>query len=243
MPEAPRTSLTRTGDARPTAPAMDAVQPEPRVFRPLPEGASIEQLVHAYQEQAAAYATVAFALSHRLPSIETKLDNLGRDLHADRKERKELERDVAEIADELRKLTGRVGSLESAAALARADLPPMRAETKSSHDLAKHVSKDVVAALQAYEQNPSTPPGPPSKDVQEKMIEERVAAALAVRDAARLQKAEDDRLAALRQQAEDARQATLADLAVRRDMRLRTWITILAVIAAIVGTLVARSAK
>jgi hypothetical protein len=216
---------------------VQAAASEARVFRPLPEDASIEQLIHAYQEQAAAYATVAFALSHRLPSIEQKLDELGQGLVGDRAERKELERDLAELTTDLRHLTGRVRALEDAAAALRAQtalppLPPMRAESPSSHDLAKHVSKDVMRAVKEYESNPTTPPGPPPSEELERIIEERTVARLAIRDAARLQKIDDDR-----------REAEKADAAVSRQLRLQRGLTILAVIAGVISTLVARFAR
>jgi hypothetical protein len=230
-PPRPRPEKATVPNQRAVTEVTDA-----RVFRPLPEGATLEQIIHALQEQGAAYATVAHALTHRLPNIEHLLDELKRSLNADRLERQKLAADVDELGNELskdlRQLTARVFALETSEAMRRADaLPPMRSESKSSHDLAKHVSKDAVAAIEAYARNPSTPPGPPDKATMEKIIEERASTLLAIRDAERLRKAEEKQL-------EDARLAALADAALKRDIRLRTWITILAIIAAVVTAIV-----
>lgn len=110
-------------------------------------------------------------------------------------------------------------------------LPGDRRESPSSHDLAKHVSQDVIAQVRAYEANPSTPPGPPDERALAAIVEERVAAGLAVREAQRLQKALDERAAKDRQEAEDLRERQRKDDDAARKIRVQKWITALAVIA------------
>lgn len=213
----------------------------PANFRPLPADATTEQLLHALHEQAAAYATIAASYTQNWPTLLEAIQEIRAELQTSRAERRTLDSNIENVRSkvvllelDVRGVTDRVSLLESQTAHATevAALPPMRVETPSSNDLARHLSADVIEGVRAYERNPSTPAGRPSDDALATIVEERASARLAVLKAAYLQQREDDRIA-----------ATKLDENLARQIRLRTWITGLAIVAAIIGTLAAHFAK
>lgn len=155
------------------------VPTQPKQFRSLPEGATVEQLLHSLNEMAVAYANIAHQLTHEIPKLRATVDALTKELafaHAAIKRLDKVLEDIGEelvrqmgeiheLKDNMRSLTGRVEKLETAA---RSDaperpsnesLPPMRPESDSSHDLAKHVSGEMAKAVIADKRLPSlTPP-------------------------------------------------------------------------------------
>jgi hypothetical protein len=139
-------------DRSPTRPSQTAV---PHVFKPLPTGASLEQIVQALHEQGAAYATIAAGFNSSLPA---------------------LKRDYEEFRVIQEAHGVRLGRLEVWRAQL-AGLPSMRVESPSSNDLSKHVSEEVAARVAAEVANPSTPP-PDAKKVGE-ITEDVMQAALA----------------------------------------------------------------
>jgi hypothetical protein len=131
----------------------------PRVFKALPEGASIEQLLHAQHELGAAYATIAAAYTGQLPKLREDVDEVRfiQDAHGVRIGRLEIWREEMQT-------------------VAPPPLPPMREESASSHDLAKHVSQEVAEKVAAEIHNKSTPP--PDKDKIAALSEEAIQVAV-----------------------------------------------------------------
>lgn len=126
-----------------TRPNLKAV---PREFRALPADASFEQLLHAYQEQSAAYATIAAGYNSEIPAIRG---------------------DVAELQVLTEAHGVRIGRLEiwREDALSTPPLPPMRAELGSSNDLTKHASGEIADKVTAVISDTTTP-GPDREQVQ-----------------------------------------------------------------------------
>ena len=100
-------------------------------YKPLPEGASVEQLLHAQHELAAAYASVAFALTSELPGVKTVLGEIRTELAADRVEKRRIDGKLDELGLGIGRLetavhhvTGRVAVLEVLAAKIPSVPPP-----------------------------------------------------------------------------------------------------------------------
>jgi hypothetical protein len=233
--------------------------------RPLPQDSSIEQLVHALNEGmrawgqlasdsakiASDYASLASECKSLLAEIPERLELAYAEARSARGVAEDVAAQVVLMEVDLQDVKARLVRVEVVTGLKPAPLPnllitPMRTKSQSNNDLARHVSKAAMADIEAIRRNPSTPPGPISSELQEKIFEERVSAGLAIRDAARLQKAEETRIAREEKEEEDAREARKADLAIKRDLKVRTWIAILAIlttIATIIATQMTRNAS
>ena len=270
---------TPVGVPRPTLPNMKAVDTKQPVvqYKRLPEGASIEQMLHTFHEGMVGYAQLAadnasiarnymdlvaecrgmMAQIHGLAERNYSEARAARGIAEDAAAevvvvRAEIQVEKSEFTTELQSLDARLTKVEIFTGLVpipispgkdtpngpASILPPMRPPSQSNNDLARYVSKAAVADIQAIRKNPSTPPGPLSNEMQEKIIEERVNAGLALRDAARLQKAEEARLNKVKQDEDDARAQRNKDADAKRDMRVRTWVAILALITTVVTILV-----
>lgn len=178
----------------------------PRALRPAPEGASVEQIMFALQEGFAAYANIAaravYALDRELPDLRAWLIVV--DARASRNE-----------AD-LTAIKSRIDVLEATGT------PSTREHSASSHDLARFAAEGAVADVRAYEESPSTPPGPPGEEQLASIFEQRVQAVLAIRDAARLRKELRDRQDRERE-----------DQRASRTIRVRTWLAGIAIVVMI----------
>jgi hypothetical protein len=171
----------------------------PRAFRPLPEGASIEQILHALQEMASAYATIASGYTFHLPLLATEVD--------------EIRAEVLVLGSDLRRLTSRFDKFAPPAS----SLPPMRPPTESTHDLAKMLGHEVAQRIDAEARDPTTPP--PSAETIEGIVSERVAIELI-----RIKASNWERIEKERNDAELDR-VELAKLNARERLRVR-WAAI-----------------
>jgi len=181
---------------------MAAVQ---REFKPLPEGATMDQIIHALQEMASAYATIAAAYSSQLPEI--------------------LE-DMAEMRVIQEAHGVRIGRLEIWHAEQVQDdqeLPPMRQRLSSTSDVAlvKDASQEIGQRVVAELKNTSTPPPDVNKvadiseDIFQRAIDRVKALELDKREAAAAA-AEAERVA-LAKQAEIDRKALAREAQLRED--------------------------
>lgn len=146
MPDRPPPNRTTT------RPEQQAV---PRVFKPLPEGASTDQLIHGYNEMASAYATIAAALVVEIPTIKADVSEL----------------QVLSEAHDVR-----IGRIEVWKANLQA-LPPMRPESPSVNDVVEHAAKQLDAKVDADIRDKSTPP--PTVEKVKSISKEVLAAAIA----------------------------------------------------------------
>jgi hypothetical protein len=123
-------------------------------------------------------------------------------------------------------------------------LPPMRPESSSSHDLAKHVSAEIAEKVAAEIRNPSTPP-PDKEKVAAISVDMIQAAVNQVKTALKAENwdkleaerkaAEADRLALLK--AAEADKLELAKTNAREKLRMK-WTAIGAVVTAAITTTV-----
>ena len=131
-----------TTRAPPPRPASTAIVP--RVFKPLREGASFEQLLQSYQEMASAYATIAAAFTSQLPKVIEEHE---------------------EFAFVQRGHERRIGDLEEwrqhAALIGR--LPTMRPESTSTHEIIEHFGHELDKRVETERKNSSTPPPGPEE--------------------------------------------------------------------------------
>lgn len=143
--------MDERGPRRTTRPVE---QLAPRTFKPLPEAASIEQIVQALHEMATAYAAIAANAMDVLPQFRADLDEMRvvQEAHGIRIDKLELWR----------------SSLQA--------LPPMRPESASTADVARHGSKEIGERVVAEIRDKSTPP--PSAEKVAAISEEVLRAAI-----------------------------------------------------------------
>jgi hypothetical protein len=130
MADASRQSDT---SRRPTLPDRPATDAPVKMYRPLPEGASIEQLMHAQHELGVGYANAFATTTQELPALRKVLGEVRTEMTADRIERKRIEDKLDELClgvggldTTIRHVTGRVTAMEvltAEAAATRLKLP------------------------------------------------------------------------------------------------------------------------
>jgi hypothetical protein len=203
------------GDAdRPTPPGVPHPVVNPRAaFRRLPEGASTEQLLHAYHEGMAAYANLAVEYRDLAQRCESRIETV-----------------VAEVVV----LGVRVSAMEMSIAeiqrKAPPPLPPMRPELGSNHDLARAVGTTVAARIDAEARNPATPP--PDAKTMARIAESVVASAFTKVKADAWSRIESERGA-----------AETDRLAYRRKLITVSVVTSITTLGAVVTALVEHFAK
>ena len=148
----------------------------PREFKPLPENASHEQLVHAQHEMASAYATIAAGFVDQIPKlVEDHAEfRVIQEAHGVRLGRLEIWRDELQLAP---------------------PLPPMRAEMGSSADLTKHASGEIADKVTAVISDKTTP-GPDREQVQaisEDVLRVAIARVKQEQDAQKWREVEEER--------------------------------------------------
>jgi hypothetical protein len=212
-----------------TRPSQPAVQ---RDFRPLPEGASLDQIIFALQEMASAYATIAAAYTSQLPLILEDLQEL----------------QVIQVAHGVR--LDRLEIWQADQLQGEQALPPMRPRLSSTSDQAitKNASHEIGERVVAELKNTSTPPPDVAKvaeisaDIMQIAIDRVKAQELDKRDAAAAA-AEAQRVAIAKQA--EADRARLAEEARLREVGLKAlnaqqkittrWAIIMAVAIMIIG--------
>jgi hypothetical protein len=158
-------------------------------FKPLREGASTDQIIHALHEQGTAYASLCVELTSRIPEMTKLYEELRDEVRAARTERLEhveqvvgLRMDVAKLTTDVAIVTDRVNAMDaflSRVASARMvaggatpspyepqgpPLPPMRPELTSTHDFAtakEEGKQEAKAAVSdTFQKLASITPGP-----------------------------------------------------------------------------------
>jgi hypothetical protein len=188
----------------------------------LPPDASVEQTVLALEEMAKAYASLAAKCTHEMTVTAATME---------------------EFRAELVVLGSRVGRIEEYMGGGHRPprLPPMRAEMQSSHAIAERVGRGVAEKYEEQVNNPSTPP-PGPHDIR-KLVEDGVQIEMVRLNAARLQKAEDERQAQKARAEEDARLLDLERQRAKRKLVVVMLSAILTTTAAVVVALVEHFAK
>jgi hypothetical protein len=135
------------------------------MFRALPEHPSNEQIVLALGDMARHYATLAHKLAHIIPQIQEENERRDEEIHVVGRQSRTNAQRLEEHAQRLDEHSRRLHVVELQG------LPPMRPESKSSNDLARHLGRDVAEMFEAEQRNATTPP--PGSGVVEAMVEAR----------------------------------------------------------------------
>ena len=154
-------------------------KPITKTFRILPENASMEQIIHSTNEVAVAYANVAHTLTKDVPRILGIIEDFRNELVLQGTDIRRLHDRVDVL--ERHTFDKRINTPTTSRPQPRppaprpnpgsgtprgghpreerpSDRPPPRPESDSSHDLAKHVSQEIIQRIEAEVQNPQTPP-------------------------------------------------------------------------------------
>jgi hypothetical protein len=158
------------GDDRPTPPGGTA-RYEPSLRR-LPEAASIDQIVFAYNEAVGAYARLAQQNATLVIECHEHMTIRDKAVEA-------VSDEVVILGATMRRLDERVGFIERRffepesmkRAKDLASIPPMRPEADSSHELAEALGKAVGDKFEEEIHNPGTP-STPSPETVAKIAEE-----------------------------------------------------------------------